>query len=160
MAHRDHPWTDFVRKEAEPTAASHRMRLQREHDTAPERAIRHELFRMGYRYRVHLRPLAGLRREADIAFPRARVAVFVHGCFWHGCLEHGTQARSNARFWRDKIARNRARDEETRLRLTEAGWTVFEIWEHEDAEAAANRLAVCVSGLRRALSSRSAVDET
>lgn len=70
------------------TDVGNRMRLQKERDTAPELAVRRLLFRTGLRYRVHVRPLSGLRRAIDIAFPRRRVAVFVDGCFWHGCADH------------------------------------------------------------------------
>jgi DNA mismatch endonuclease Vsr len=91
--------------------SSNRMRLQRERDTRPERAVRSELFRLGLRYRVHRRPLPGLRREADIVFAGSRVAVFVHGCFWHGCPSHASLARTNMAFWSDKIATNRRRDD-------------------------------------------------
>src|SRR4051794_2033798 len=63
-----------------------RMRLQRSRDTSPEMALRRILHSRGLRYRVDATlPLRGVRRRADIVFRRARVAVFVDGCFWHGC---------------------------------------------------------------------------
>ena len=34
--------------------------------------------------------LQHLRRTADMVFRKARIAVFVDGCFWHGCPEHHT----------------------------------------------------------------------
>lgn len=43
---------------------------------------------LGLRYRVDVAPLAGLRRRADLVFSRARIAVFVEGCFWHSCSQH------------------------------------------------------------------------
>jgi DNA mismatch endonuclease (patch repair protein) len=79
-------------------------------------------------------------------FPRARVAVFVDGCFWHGCPEHGTSARSNADFWREKIRANRARDMDTDARLRAAGWIPLRVWEHEPADSAA---AVVLERVRR-----------
>ncbi|MGW4206515.1 hypothetical protein ACWEIJ_00885 [Lentzea sp. NPDC004789] len=36
-----------------------------------------------------------------MAFTRAKVAVFLDGCFWHGCPERHTQAATNAGFWAD-----------------------------------------------------------
>ena len=57
-------------------------------DTRPELLLRHELHAMGLRYRVDARPLLDLNRRADLVFRPAKVAVFVHGCFWHGCSEH------------------------------------------------------------------------
>ena len=121
------------------------MRRQRERDTQPELALRSTLHRQGLRYRVHLRPLAALRREADIVFTRARVAVFVHGCFWHGCPDHATWPATNAAFWRTKIERNHERDRETRSALEAESWAVIEVWEHEVTEVAAERVAAIVA---------------
>ncbi len=107
-------------------------------DTAPEVALRRELHRLGLRYFVHRRPVPGLRREADIVFPRARMAVFVDGCFWHGCPEHGRREhRTNGWYWPEKIERNRRRDRDTDDQLEEAGWTVVRVWEHEDLSGVA-----------------------
>lgn len=106
---------------------------------------------MGLRYRVHVPPLPSLRRKADIVFPRARVAVFIDGCFWHGCPEHGRRRHEvNEWYWPEKIARNQRRDADTNARLREAGWTVVRIWEHEPAHVAAERVA----GVVRAASDR------
>jgi DNA mismatch endonuclease (patch repair protein) len=84
--------------------------------------------------------LPALRREADIVFSRARVAVFVDGCFWHGCPEHRTHPQRNSRFWREKIDANIRRDGETDGRLADAGWQALRIWEHEGIEAGADRV--------------------
>lgn len=82
-------------------------------------------------------------------FSRAKVAVFVDGCFWHGCPEHHSVAKTNAGFWASKVAGNRDRDEDTNERLTEAGWTVVRVWEHLNAgEAAAEIAAIVRGGLR------------
>lgn len=113
-----------------------RFRAQRRKDTAPEMALRRELHRRGLRYRVDMAPLGG-RRRADIVFTRARVAVFVDGCFWHRCPLHGTSPRNNGGWWSEKLDANVARDRATDLALTEAGWTVVRVWEHEDAGVAA-----------------------
>ena len=53
-------------------------------------------FCLGDRYRVDTRPIRSVRRTADLVFTRARVAVFLDGCFWHGCPTHHTVARTNA----------------------------------------------------------------
>lgn len=114
------------------------MRANRRRDTGPELALCRTLHARGLRYRVdHPLPF-DRRRRADVVFPRARVAVFVDGCFWHGCPEHGTMPKANRAFWRDKIARNRARDADTDRRLADLGWTVLRFWEHEDVERAAD----------------------
>lgn len=109
-------------------------------DTGPELALRRELWRRGLRYRVDWR-LPGIpRRRADVAFPGERLLIFVDGCFWHGCELHSRATRSNASFWNDKIERNRERDRDTDRRMREAGWEVLRVWEHEDVEAAADKI--------------------
>ncbi len=77
-------------------------------------------------------------------FTRAKVAVFVDGCYWHGCPDHGMKAKMNAEYWSTKIARNRARDADTNLRLEAAGWTVLRAWEHEDPIEVADRVCALV----------------
>lgn len=120
--------------------ASARMRRQRTHDTRPELELRSELHRRGLRYRLHQRPLPDLRREADVVFRKARIAIFVDGCFWHGCPEHGTLPRRNDSFWQDKILGNQVRDAETDNRLEAAGWLSIRVWEHELPSLAADRI--------------------
>lgn len=119
------------------------MRANRRRNTSPEMAIRRALHARGYRFRVDLavRPDQGRLIRPDIAFTRAKVAVFVDGCFWHGCSEHGRRVEgANATYWGPKIARNRERDAEQTARLQCAGWSVARIWEHEDREAAVQRV--------------------
>jgi DNA mismatch endonuclease (patch repair protein) len=127
---------------------SREMRAQRERDTGIERTIRSLLHARGLRFRVHRRLLAGSRREVDVVFPGARVAVFVDGCFWHGCPEHGTWPRNNAEFWRSKIEENIRRDRDTNARLEADGWTVLRVWEHESPDEAASRIAAVVDAAR------------
>src|SRR5262245_8505877 len=121
--------------EASSADALRRMQSQRQRDTAPEIALRSALHKSGLRFRVDYK-LPGMRRRADIAFPSARVAVFVDGCFWHGCPRHGTSPKANAEWWAEKIATNVARDRDTDARLQEAGWTSVRVWEHEPADVA------------------------
>ena len=126
-----------------------RMQRQRRRDTGAELALRSELHRRGLRYRLHRRLLPGLRREIDIAFPASRVAVQVHSCFWHGCAQHGTTPKSNSDWWGAKLRANRWRDADTAERLVAAGWTVIEVWEHDDPSASADRIAAQVTEGRR-----------
>ena len=124
------------------------MQSNRSRDTKPELALRSAVFALGLRYRVAAKPLVGLRRTADLVFPRARVAVFLDGCFWHGCPEHHTVATANAKFWADKVSGNRARDRDTDARLEAAGWISVRVWEHEDPAAAAQRVRKVVCARR------------
>lgn len=131
---------------ASSAAVRRRMSEQRTRDTLPEMALRRELHRRGLRYRVSVRPIADLRRTADIVFRRARVAVFVDGCFWHRCPEHGSESATNTGWWQTKLEANVARDRDTDSRLAAAGWTVIRVWEHEPPESAADRV---LDALRR-----------
>ncbi|WP_308113329.1 very short patch repair endonuclease [Antribacter soli] len=116
------------------------MSRAKRRDTAPELALRRELHARGLRYRVTF-PVPGQRRRTiDVAFTRAKLAVFIDGCFWHGCPEHGTRPRSNSAWWRDKLAANQARDADTDRTLIELGWTVIRAWEHEAAADVADRI--------------------
>jgi DNA mismatch endonuclease (patch repair protein) len=124
------------------------MRSNKSRDTKPELALRRAVHSLGLRYRVAARPVAGLRRTADLVFPRIRVAVFLDGCFWHGCPEHHSLAKTNSDYWAEKLRRNRERDAETDRLLKEAGWSVIRVWEHEDPAEAALRVAEVVNRLR------------
>lgn len=64
-------------------------------------------------------------------FPKLKTAVFVDGCFWHGCPKHATQPKTNAAFWRKKIATNKARDRRVNRALRRCSWRVVRVWEHE-----------------------------
>ncbi len=125
-----------------------RMTRQARRDTQPEVLLRKALTIRGLRYNVDWEPVAGIRSKADIVFPRLRLAIFVHGCFWHGCPEHTRPTKSNTKWWADKIAANRKRDEETVEKLKGAGWSVERVWEHEPPDEAADRIASLVAGLR------------
>lgn len=116
------------------------MRGNKGRDTKPELALRSAVHALGMRYRVGVRPVPEVRRTADLVFTRAKVAVFLDGCFWHGCPEHYRPAKRNSGFWQGKIEGNVARDADTDSRLRDAGWTVVRIWEHEDVSVAARRI--------------------
>lgn len=130
---------------ASSPAALRRMKQQRQRDTRPELELRSVLHRAGLRFRVDY-PLPGLRRRGDVVFPGRRVAVFVDGCFWHGCPEHATWPKANAEWWRAKIEANVARDRDSDARLTEAGWAVVRVWEHEHSDVAAAIVCAAVKG--------------
>ncbi len=61
--------------------------------------------------------LKKFRVKPDFVFREQRLTIFVDGCFWHGCPIHGTQPKHNAKFWREKLARNHARDREVNRAL-------------------------------------------
>lgn len=123
-------------------SVSARMSRQASRDTTQEVAVRRILHAAGLRYRVNL-PVPGMRRRTiDIAFTRARIAVFLDGCFWHGCPQHATRPKANAEWWRLKLEKNIARDRDTTLHLEGSGWTVLRFWEHESPDEVARRVAL------------------
>jgi DNA mismatch endonuclease (patch repair protein) len=122
------------------------MSRQARKDTSPEVALRQELHRRGLRFRLQVKVPGSRRRTIDIAFTRAKVAVFVDGCFWHGCPEHGTSPMANGEWWAQKLAGNRARDVDTTEVLATAGWQSIRVGEHENASEAADRVQQVVTG--------------
>lgn len=128
------------------------MRSNRAGRTMPEVALRSKVHRAGLRFRVNVRPVPSLRRQADLLFRSARVVVFVDGCFWHQCPEHGTVPSSNVDYWIPKLRRNVERDKETNALLELHGWTVLRIWEHVATDEAAARVISTVTA--RLVSSR------
>ena len=83
-----------------------------------------------------------------MAFNKARVAVFIDGCFWHGCPRHATLPKANAAWWRAKFAANIQRDRDTDRRLRTLGWKVLRFWEHESAQSAAQKIERVVRARR------------
>ncbi|HEY0696549.1 MAG TPA: very short patch repair endonuclease [Micromonospora sp.] len=116
------------------------MRRMPRASTKPELAIRRELHRRGLRFRLHVPTLPG---RPDVAFTRARVAVFVDGCFWHRCPEHGVLPRNNREWWKAKLDRNVQRDAEKDGALANLGWYPLHVWEHETPAHAADRIEAC-----------------
>ena len=113
------PLNDVVRRQ---------MQSMPRRDTGAELALRHALHQLGLRYRVHLRTLPG---TPDIALTRARISIFVDGCFWHRCPDHGTAPKNNSEWWASKLDENIARDRRKDAQLRDLGWTVVHVWEHE-----------------------------
>lgn len=123
------------------------MQLTPRRDTPCELAVRSAVHATGLRFRVDW-ALPGTRRRADLAFVKAKVAVFVDGCFWHGCPEHVTWPKANAAWWRAKIKGNARRDRDTDAMLRGSGWTVLRFWEHEDPGKAGRAIARVILGRR------------
>lgn len=110
------------------------MQGNKRRDTGPELALRSSLHARGLRFRVDfpIRPSSNSRPiRPDIVLTRAKLAIFVDGCFWHGCPVHGNQPRSNSEYWTAKLARNAERDRTNDEMLRQGGWTVLRVWEHE-----------------------------
>lgn len=124
--------------------AAHRsaiMRAVKSRDTSPERAVRKMLRNFAPFYRLHRNDIPG---NPDIAYIGRKLAIFVHGCFWHGhdCRRGARMPKTNADYWRGKIARNRARDVAHQQKLAAVGWRALVVWECElkDREALQRKL--------------------
>lgn len=108
------------------------MRAIRSKDTTPELIVRQMAYRMGYRYRLHVKTLPG---KPDLVFSSRRKVIFVHGCFWHQhpaakCAD-ARPPRSNLGYWQPKLDRNVARDAEHAITLKADGWRSLVIWDCE-----------------------------
>jgi len=102
----------------------------RSKNTTPEKAVRNELWRRGYRYRLNDRRLPG---TPDLVLPKYRAVIFINGCFWHGhkgCSKY-VVPKSNVDFWKAKVAKNIERDLQNAQRLDILAWSVITVWECE-----------------------------
>lgn len=122
------------------------MAANRHRDTGPELRLRSVLHSHGLRFRVDLPIVVPGRRpiRTDIAFTKARVAIFLDGCFWHGCPTHGSTPDTNKSYWSSKFARTQERDAEANRLLRQVGWDVLRIWEHESLEQAEQKVLVAL----------------
>lgn len=113
-----------------PENRSKRMSLIRAKDTKPELLIRRLIHAMGYRYRLHVRKLAGI---PDLVFRGRKKVIFVHGCIWHGHVgcRLNRPPKTRLEYWLPKLEGNKLRDQENQIKLREQGWSVFVIWECE-----------------------------
>ncbi|WP_242923098.1 very short patch repair endonuclease [Pontibacter liquoris] len=99
-------------------------------NTKPELIVRKFLFSEGYRYRLHVKELPG---KPDIVLPKYKTVINVHGCFWHGhegCKSY-VIPKTNTEWWLRKINRNKVRDDQNLVKLTQDGWKVLTIFECE-----------------------------
>lgn len=97
-------------------------------NTTPELRVRKAAHALGLRFRLHRKELPG---TPDIVFPKRRIALFVHGCFWHrhpGCRK---ATAPSSEFWAKKFASNVGRDLRVASELKKLGWRVVTIWECE-----------------------------
>ena len=123
------------------------MRAVKSKNTKPELLVRKLIHNLGYRFRLHRKDLPGV---PDLVFPSRRKVLFVHGCFWHGhdCKRGARAPKENADYWRQKIARNRARDAAHLEKLSNLEWEAMSVWECElkDLSALTGRIQHFLSG--------------
>lgn len=70
--------------------------------------------------------------KPDFFFPSHGLALFVDGCFWHACPVCKRRVpASRAEFWREKLDKNRRRDNRQHRKLRAQSYHVMRVWEHE-----------------------------
>jgi DNA mismatch endonuclease (patch repair protein) len=113
------------------------MSAVRSKNTKLEIDIRRCLFAHGFRYRLHVRSLAG---TPDIVFPKYSAVVFIHGCFWHSHMCSRFSLPENRKdWWQRKLEGNKARDAMALADLRRNGWRVLIVWECSIRGAGINR---------------------
>ncbi|WP_060679484.1 very short patch repair endonuclease [Virgibacillus halodenitrificans] len=93
-----------------------------------EDKVSSELWKKGIRFRRNDKSLYG---KPDISIKKYQVVVFIDSCFWHQCPVHGSMPKTNVEFWRNKLNRNKERDEEVTNYYVSNNWKVLRVWEHE-----------------------------
>lgn len=111
-----------------PAKRSEIMSRIRGKDTTPEMVVRRLVHGLGYRYRLHSKLLPGC---PDLVFAGRKKVIFVHGCWWHkhSCRHGQTAAKTNVKFWTNKMEANATRDRKVAKELRRIGWAVLVIWE-------------------------------
>jgi len=109
---------------------SYNMSQIRSKNTKPELVVRKYLFAKGYRYRLHSKALPG---KPDIALPKYRTVIFIHGCFWHGHegCKYFVIPKTRTEWWLNKISRNKQLDAENESKLKKSKWKIITIYECE-----------------------------
>jgi len=103
------------------------MSAIRSKNTKPEMAIRSELHRLGYRYRLHVKNLPG---KPDLVFPKYSTAIQIRGCFWHGhSCSDGHLPKSRQDYWFPKLEKNKNRDRQNDAKLRRLNWSLMVVWE-------------------------------
>ena len=97
-------------------------------DSKMEVSFRKQLWSRGFRYLKNSSKYFG---KPDVVLPKYETVIFIDSCFWHGCEKHYSPPKTRAKFWKDKIERNKQRDNEVNLHYEEREWKVIRIWEHD-----------------------------
>jgi DNA mismatch endonuclease (patch repair protein) len=127
-----HKRITYVRDGRAPIPAkeitSHIMSLIHAKHTRPELLLRKALRVAKLKdYKLHWAKMPG---SPDISFPKARIAIFVNGCYWHRCPKCDKRLpKTHTRFWEEKFERNVARDKRKARELRKLGWKVLIVWE-------------------------------
>jgi len=120
-------------------------KIRGRNNATTEKRFRSSLVSKGINgWTIHTNNIIG---KPDLYFPKEKIAVFLDGCFWHGCPKCGHYPKTNSKFWKAKILRNKERDAEKGRLLKKYGVKVIRFWEHQTI----NDLKGCISKLHIAL---------
>lgn len=97
-------------------------------DSKMEIVFRKLLWKQGFRYRKNFAKYYG---KPDIVLSKYKTVIFLDSCFWHGCKQHCRLPTTREKYWKEKIARNKARDQEVVRHYQKIGWRIIRIWEHD-----------------------------
>ena len=107
---------------------SEMMSRVKSRDSKIEVSFRKELWKHGFRYRKNSQRYFG---KPDIVLPKYETAIFIDSCFWHGCEEHFRLPTTRAMFWKEKMERNKKRDQEVSRYYKAIGWQIIRLWEND-----------------------------
>jgi DNA mismatch endonuclease (patch repair protein) len=113
---------------SDPSEVSARMKLIRGKNTKPEVALFSILKAAGIPFKPHVR--IG-RMEVD-AVVYDRLFVFVDSPFWH--LRERGEAKRLSSHWRQRLLRNKRRDNRQRRQLRRLGFSIIRFWADEVKE--------------------------
>lgn len=122
---------DYIRDKRSPAplneAISKTMSSNKYAGTRPEILVGKILRDLGFSgYRKNWKKAPG---KPDICFPKRRIAIFVHGCFWHHCPKCMHRwPKNNQKYWKMKITKNIKRDKDNLKELNCKGWKTLVLW--------------------------------
>lgn len=131
-----------------------RAAAQKRQSAAPEVQVRRLLREQGLEVRSNRSPVVGLECKPDVLLENDRIAVYMRGCFINGCPTHARNTKSKTKWWAKSIATAQKQNRRDKRILREAGWSVVEVWEHEEPTKAAQRI---VTHARRRVPSEDAI---
>lgn len=109
---------------ASSKSVSNSMRSNKSSGTKPELILAKLLRKKLYKNNLPGNP--------DFIYPKNKLAIFVHGCFWHRCPTcKRSLPKTHRAFWRRKFERNEERDKLVKRKLRSMRWKNIVVWEHE-----------------------------
>lgn len=122
------------------------MQNIRSKNTTSEKLIMRELRRRKIYFAKYVKSLYG---KPDIVFRRKKIVVFIDSDFWHVHPKRFIMPKTNVKYWKGKIERNKKRDSDVNNHFKKSGWKIIRIWEYD----VKNNMGKCISRVLKALDS-------